>query len=168
MNMDDLEIVIFSPDNFFKYREYIHNIALPPEFYILSGQKRLSSKTIYLLKVTETRKRLFSKCTVPILIGYCIMFDSRCYKRSLGIYDIPEEIVAENPVVLSDFMIAEKYRGKGIGKQFAHYILNEVYAKDRICLHAVDDGLFFWDKFGFEDVDGSNSMKILKDGERSI
>lgn len=82
-------------------------------------------------------------------------------------YNIPEYVLKENPVVISDFMIARIYRRRGVGKRLATYILDEKYPNKNIALHAEDDGINFWPKMGFERVEGAGTTMILKGGKRN-
>ncbi len=173
--MKNEEIIIerFDINNYVKYRQNLSSVCVPSEFYTLCRQTfDLAKKNVFLMFRKYESGILFFKKQKTNLIGYCIVEDIRYlpedYQDSLEAgYQIPLSVLKEYSTVISDCMIAKKYRRKGYGRKLAEYVINSAYPNSKISLKAIEDGLYFWDKLDFESIKDNNSVKILKRGNRN-
>ena len=164
-------IQMFDENSDSEYNEFLNENSIPYEFEYLYKQKLEHNKKVYILCGEYDKKVIFRTRTVKKIIGYCIVQDIKSKPESLKnwldkIYDIPLNVLEEYPLVISDFVVSAEYRRMGYGKYLAEYIVYNVYSDKKISLHAVDDGVFFWDKIGFEYVQGANSVMVLNGDER--
>lgn len=172
MDLRNVDIKIYDSTTLDEYNTLLNKSALPQEFYILHNQKLKDNKKIFVLFIENEIKILLWKLQVAqIPIGYCIVEDAKSKSDDLqeyldGIYDIPLKVISEYPTIISDFMICSLYRRRGYGRYLANYIVNDVFKDKKISLHAVEDGVYFWNKMGFDYVMGANSVMITKEGER--
>lgn len=172
MDLKNVDIKMYDSTTLDEYTAFLKTSVLPQEFYILRNQKLKDNKKIFVLFIENEIKILFWKLQgMPIPIGYCIVEDAKSKSDDLQeyldrIYDIPLSVISEYPTIISDFMIFSPYRRMGYGRYFANYIVNDVFKDKKIALHAVENGVYFWDKIGFDYVMGANSVMITKDGER--
>lgn len=154
-----------------EYYELLNENSIPYEFEYLYKQKLEHNKKVYILCGEYDKKVIFRTRTIKEFIGYCIVQDIKSKPESFKnwldkVYDIPLNVLEEYPLVISDFVVSAEYRRMGYGKYLAEYIVYNVYSDKKISLHAVDDGVFFWDKIGFEYVQGANSVMVLNGDER--
>lgn len=171
MNFKSLYIQMFDENSSYEYKALLNENHIPDEFEYLNKQKLQYNKKVYILSGEYDKKVLFRTKTVRLLIGYCIVEDAKSKPESMHdwldkLYDIPLNVLDEYPLVVSDFVVSAEYRRMGYGKYLAEYIVYNVYSDKKISLHAVEDGVFFWDKFGFEYVEGANSVMVLNGDER--
>lgn len=122
------------------------------------------------INVITGDSRTGKSAIIPI-IDYCLA-SGDCYIPTQTIRNacswfgviikLKDAILKENPIVISDFMISKRNRRIGYGKKLANYILNEIFYAKRISLLAVEDGVYFGDKFGFEYVETDKSAMVIK------
>lgn len=166
MNFKSLYIQMFDENSSYEYKALLNENHIPDEFEYLNKQKLQYNKKVYILSGEYDKKVLFRTKTVRVLIGYCVVEDSKSKPENMHdwldkLYDIPLDILEEYPIVISDFVVSVDYRRMGYGKYFAEHIIHDVYSDKKISLHAVEDGVFFWDKIGFEYVEGANSVMVI-------
>lgn len=164
-------IQMFDENSVSDYEAFLNENSIPCVFEFLYKQKLEHNKKVYILCGEYDKKVLFWTKNVRALIGYCIVEDVKSKPESMQdwldkLYDIPLNVLEEYPLVISDFVVSAEYRRMGYGKYLAEYIVYNVYSDKKISLHAVDDGVFFWDKIGFEFVQGANSVMVLNGDER--
>lgn len=173
MKNEKIIIERFNIDNYAEYKQNLSSVCVPSEFYTLSRQTfDLAKKNVFLMFRKYESRILFFKKQKTNLIGYCIVEDIRylpedCQDYLEAGYQIPLSVLKEYPTVISDCMIAKKYRRKGYGRRLAEYVINIVYSNSKISLKADGDGLYFWDKLGVESVKDNDSVKILKGENRN-
>jgi len=173
MKSEEIIIERFDVNNYIEYRQKLCSVYIPDEFYTLRVQTfNYAKKNIFLMFRKYESGILFFKKQKTNLIGYCIVEDIRylpedCQDSLEAGYQIPLSVLKEYPTVISDCMIAKKYRRKGYGRKLAEYVINSAYPNSKISLKADGDGLYFWDKLGVESVKDSDSAKILKGKNRN-
>jgi len=160
----------YNEDNATEFDNVISTHRVPKEFTTIPIQTLVNGKNVFFLFEEYEIKIWFVRFTRVEIIGYCIVEDVYELPKSFKnywklMYNIPEYVLKENPVVISDFMIARIYRRRGFGKRLATYILDEKYNGKNIALHAEDDGINFWPKMGFERVEGAGTTMTLKGGK---
>lgn len=163
---------MFDDNSASEYKEFLNENSIPYEFEYLYKQKLEHNKKVYILCGEYDKKILFWTKNVRSPIGYCIVQDAKSKPDSMHgwldkLYDIPLNVLEEYPFVISDFVVSAEYRRRGYGKYLAEHIVYNVYCDKKISLHAVDDGVFFWDKIGFEYVEGTNSVMVINGDERN-
>lgn len=172
MRNEEIIIERFDSNNYVEYRQKLSAVCVPPEFYTLHVQTfEYAKKNVFFIFRKYESGILFFKKQKTDFVGYCIVEDIRYLSEDcqdyleMG-YQIPLSILKECPTVIADCMIAKRYRRKGYGRKLAEYVINRAYPNNRISLKAMDDGLYFWDRLGFESVKNNDSVKILKGGNR--
>lgn len=166
MNFKSLYIQMFDENSSYEYKALLNGNHIPDEFEYLNKQKLQYNKKVYILSGEYDKKVLFRTKTVRLLIGYCVVEDAKSKPENMHdwldkLYDIPLNVLDEYPLVVSDFVVSVDYRRMGYGKYLAEHIIHDVYSDKKISLHAVEDGVFFWDKIGFEYVEGANSVMVI-------
>lgn len=167
MSTENIIIKQFNDKNVREYKTVLNSYSIPNEFETLLKQRLEYDKNIFLM-FRESETNLFIVKSKNIkLIGYCIVENVNALPEDFKgnwnfIYNISDAILKENPIVISDFMISKRNRRIGYGRKLANYILNEMFYDKRISLWAVEDGVHFWDKFGFEYVETDKSAMIIK------
>lgn len=166
MNFKSLYIQMFDENSSCEYKALLNENHIPDEFEYLNKQKLQYNKKVYILSGEYDKKVLFRTKTVRSLIGYCVVEDAKSKPENMHdwldkLYDIPLDILEEYPIVISDFVVSVDYRRMGYGKYLAEHIIHDVYSDKKISLHAVEDGVFFWNKIGFEYVEGANSVMVI-------
>lgn len=153
-----------------EYKALVESCAFPHELRVLEMQT-LEHKKIFIMFIEWEEKSIFYNKSFIKPIGYCIVEDTKVNPINKGIlsgiYNIPTTVIDEYPTIISDFMIVSNYRKLGYGRQLAEYVVYGENKNKKISLHAVEDGINFWDKIGFEYVDGMDSVMVIKGGERN-
>lgn len=172
MSTENILIKQYNEKNASEYKEILKTYYVPSEFWTLSRQRLENEKTVFLMFIESEKKVFLFKYRKVELIGYCIVENVNVLPKEWegywqGIYGVPDAVLKENPTVISDFMILRIKRRQGYGKKLADYILNEVYCDKRMSLSAVEDGVHFWHKLGFEYVTRADSTMIIKGGKRN-
>lgn len=170
--MKNIFIKKYCQNNINEYNEFLNSNVLPFEFNILEKQRLEYNKEIFIMFFDYEKKGVFRCKKFIEPIGYCIVEDTTskpiAYKEFFyNIYNIPADILDNYPTVISDCMIAFNYRRLGYGRQLAEYVVHSEYKNQKISLHAVEDGVYFWDKIGFEYIDGMDSVMVIKGGEHN-
>lgn len=167
------QIVIkrFKSANISEYKNILSTHYKPHELSVIASLYFKHNKTLFLMTRHYETKFLFWKVDHDDIIGYCIIEDIREFKPDereymAALYSVPLDVLEEYPTVISDFMIAAEHRRKGYGTKMVEYIITNYYPDDNISLHAVQDGIYFWDKLGFEYVDGLDSVMIRTGGDK--
>lgn len=163
MITDNIEMLRFNSDNELQYKEFLNSIDLPEEFYVLSLQDFKSNNNIF---VWVKREKLLFSIHRIIPFGYCIVNEidkmpTEFIQYSSVILHINSDTLSRAPTVIADFMINKKYRRRELGTQFANQIVNDIYGDKNLSLHADGDGLYFWNKIGFDFVQGSEPDMVL-------
>ena len=170
--MDNVNIKMYDSNTVNEYKALLNSGQIPSEFDYLYKQRLENNKVVFILFIEKEETFLFIKKTKTYVIGYCIVEDATSKPESCKpyldrLFEIPLEILAEYPTVISDCMISSAYRRMGYGKYLADYVVNNIFKYKKISLHAVEDGVNFWDKIGFEYIPNANSVMVIKDGERN-
>lgn len=105
---------------------------------------------IYLLIV---KPKLFKE----YFIGRCIIADitklndEDQIRFMSQLHNIPVDIMTKYPIIIEDIYINPYNRGKGFGKMLTEFVLMDI-GNTKISLKAQGDGLWFWEKYGFQSV----------------
>lgn len=150
-----MKIIRYNYDTRIEYYKFIRKYNRSEFLSTLNIQTFSKEKTIYLV----IEKSILRKYKI---IGYAIIYEDLhviCFSN-----DISKKYDRDiNTIFIGDFMTDYSYRNKGIGKQLARYIINFEYKDKNIILQPVDDGNWFWKKFGFVNDEISQHMTwILK------
>ena len=170
MNSETLSIKYYNANNVSEYHEVLSTHYKPQELSAIASLYFEHNRTVVLMTRHYESKFLFWRVDHDDIIGYCIIQDIRDYKPNereimSGLFSISLDVLKMYPTVISDFMIAKDLRRQGYGTTLANNVILNYYPDVNMSLHAVEDGVFFWDKLGFKYVDGLDSVMIRNGGD---
>ena len=169
MKPEPIAIKRFNSTNITEYKNILATHYKPHELSVIASLYFKHNKTVFLMTRHYETKFLLWKADHDEIIGYCIVEDIREFKPEerkymSALYSVPLDILDEYPTVISDFMIAKDLRRQGYGTKLADYVIVNNYPDVNMSLHAVQDGIYFWDKLRFKYVDGLDSV-MIRNGE---
>lgn len=152
-----MEILRFNRDRSNEYKNFIRKYNNVAEFNTLNiNTFGVGEKEIFLV-VEKGKIRKYN------ILAYAIV--QKDLKYLYIVNSISEEYKNDGTVIfISDFMVKEKMRNKGIGTKLAHYLINFIYLDKDIILQPDGDGNWFWRRFNFisDNISKKATLKMQK------
>ena len=155
-----MKILKFNKCNSKEYRKFINQYNNIIEFQTLNIQNfNIGEKEIFLVldKGIIKKHKILAYSIIETDLKYLYIANaiSKNYQND------------GTTIFISDFMVKENLRNKGIGTELAKYLIDDIYINKNIILQPDGDGYWFWKKFNF--YDDNESEKItwrIKDSKR--